>query len=53
MNKWMKVDEKLLEIMLTEVIGSEEVLVAKLAPLMARIVSRQSLNSKVRVCSIG
>jgi len=48
MDKWTKVDEQVLEIMLKEVIDSkDEVLVAKLAQLMARIVHRQSLNSKV------
>lgn len=54
MDKWAKVEEPVLEIMLKEVIDSkDEVLVAKLAQLMARIVHRQSLNSKVGLTLAG
>jgi len=54
MNSKVKVDERVLEIMLSEVIASkDEVLVARLAQLMARLTHRQSLNSRVSLFLAG
>lgn len=50
MNCKLEMDEHMLEIMLMEISASKnEMLVTKMAQLMARIVHRQSLNAKVNL----